>query len=592
MSDIFFNELSTMVFDKNNNQYVMSLPNSNAQFSMPLPNKKQTVTRLPNSKNQFAISLPNNNQYDEPLPNNKNQFAMLLSNKKKTVTRLPNKKNPVTRLPNNEIVISPFPNKISYNSIIPLNIFQTWHTKEMPTKMLDTVELLKRQNPEFKHYLYDDDECREFIKENFPEEVLNAYNSLIPLAYKADLWRYCILYKEGGIYLDVKYLPYNEFKFINLTEKEHFVLDLPSCNTGVSGIYNALMVCLPGNKILLEAINQIVENVANNYYGKCWLEPTGPLLLSKYFSDTYKKSLELKHNHLSLNDQDDKVITYNAYNILKVYKGYFNERNQNSEIEHYADLWKEKRIYFINSLSKKFLQKDYIPDIPLTIYQTWCTKNLPPKMLDTVELLKRQNPEFKHYLYDDDECINFIKENFPEEVLNAYNSLIPVAYKADLWRLCILYINGGIYMDIKFSCVNGFKLIELTENDHFVLDRQNHFSINTHKPIYNAMMVSKKNNPFLLLGIKKIVENVKNKYYGENPLYPTGPGMLSEVLLNNNLNINIDLFHEKTGKYLIYKNRFVISVVYPEYRDEQKTVYKKINTIHYHDSWHKKYIYM
>jgi mannosyltransferase OCH1-like enzyme len=121
----------------------------------------------------------------------------------------------------------------------------------------------------------------EFIKENFSEDVLNAYNSLIPGAYKADLWRYCILYKQGGIYIDVRYFPYNGFKFINLTEKEHFVLDLPSCNTGISGIYNALMVCLPGNEILLKAINQIVENVSTKYYGNCWLEPTGPLLLEK-----------------------------------------------------------------------------------------------------------------------------------------------------------------------------------------------------------------------------------------------------------------------------------------------------------------------
>lgn len=59
-----------------------------------------------------------------------------------------------------------------------------------------------------------------------------------------------------GIYLDIKYQPINGFKFINLAEKEHWVLD---CNK--IGIYNALMVCKPGNNILLQAIKQIVENV-------------------------------------------------------------------------------------------------------------------------------------------------------------------------------------------------------------------------------------------------------------------------------------------------------------------------------------------
>jgi hypothetical protein len=144
-------------------------------------------------------------------------------------------------------------------------------------------------------------------------------------------------------------------------------------------------------------------------------------------------------------------------------------------------------------------------------------------------------------------------------------------------------------MDIKFSCVNGFKLIELTENEHFVLDREACF--NTPKPIYNALMVCKKNNPLLLLAMNKIVENVKNKYYGYNALYPTGPGMLSEVLLNNNLNINIDLFHHEDNKYLVYKNRFVISIIYDGYQDEQNQLYTSISKKKYHDFWNEKKIY-
>jgi mannosyltransferase OCH1-like enzyme len=264
-------------------------------------------------------------------------------NNKQVVTPFPDNKQVSTPFPDNKQVVTPFPDKNSYNSIIPLNIFQTWYTKEIPSKMVETVNLIKKQNPEFKHYLYDDNECMEFIKDNFPPDVLNAYDSLIPGAYKADLWRYCILYKKGGIYLDVRYSPYNGFKFINLTEKEHFVLDLPSCNTCVSGIYNALMVCLPANEILLKAINQIVENVAKNYYGKCWLEPTGPLLLSKYFSDTDKNSLKLKH--FAIDFIDNKVIKYDDYIILKGYDGYSNEREKYSKIKHYGDLWKEKNIY-------------------------------------------------------------------------------------------------------------------------------------------------------------------------------------------------------------------------------------------------------
>jgi mannosyltransferase OCH1-like enzyme len=121
---------------------------------------------------------------------------------------------------------------------IPNNIFQTWHTKKLPLRMFQMIKKMIKSNPRFRYYLFDDNDCRNFIQKNFDTDVLHAYNNLIPGAYKADLWRYCILYKYGGIYIDIKYYPVNNFKLFNLLKKEHWVLD-----NGGGGIYNALMVC-------------------------------------------------------------------------------------------------------------------------------------------------------------------------------------------------------------------------------------------------------------------------------------------------------------------------------------------------------------
>ena len=62
-----------------------------------------------------------------------------------------------------EVKIDKEKQKKKIHSIIPLNIFQTWHTLDLPPKMQENVELLKAQNTEFTHYLYDDEMCREFI---------------------------------------------------------------------------------------------------------------------------------------------------------------------------------------------------------------------------------------------------------------------------------------------------------------------------------------------------------------------------------------------------------------------------------------------
>lgn len=256
--------------------------------------------------------------------------------------------------------------------------------------------------------------------------------------------------------------------------------------------------------------------------------------------------------------------------------------------------------------------------IPLNIYQTWHSKKLPKKMQENVNCLKRQNPEFKYYLYDDTECREFIKKNFDKDVLNAFDTLIPGAYKADLWRYCILYKNGGIYLDIKFKCENNFKLIELTDKEHVVLERPyssenmniNEYiamitDVNYYKNIYkmidtnfwknkkiglyNALITSKPNNPILLECINSIVENVKQKDYGYNPLYITGPGLFGEIFFKGNYRKiqNIDLFNSLDTKFILYRNKKILSH-YPEYRDEQRKYQKNEN---YHYLWTNKKIY-
>jgi mannosyltransferase OCH1-like enzyme len=232
----------------------------------------------------------------------------------------------------------PYPIKSNFVFNIPANIFQTWHSKNLPPGMQMAVNNLRAAGPRFHYQLFDDQDCRDFIKNNFEENVLTAYDRLIPGAYKADLWRYCVLYKEGGVYLDIKYLPVNGFRIGNLLEKEHFCLDADG-----NGIYNAIMVCKAGNEILRKAIYQVVENVRAKYYGGSCLDPTGPGLLARYFSREQKNAMDLSHEyHLSMNY---RFVLFNTYYVFQSYPKYINEHNQNQKVHHYSRLWGERKIY-------------------------------------------------------------------------------------------------------------------------------------------------------------------------------------------------------------------------------------------------------
>lgn len=224
---------------------------------------------------------------------------------------------------------------IIYN-LIPLNIFQTWDTLNLPLKMKENMELLKKENPEFTHYLYDDKMCRDFLKNNYESDILYTFDKLKPGAYKADLWRYCILYKKGGIYLDIKYKCYKNFKFITLTNKEYWVKDRPMI---VNGIYQALMITYPYNKLVYKAIYDIVKNVKYNIYTK--ISPlcvTGPGLLGSYFKPNEFDNMELKN----IGD----IITLNDKKILVYYKEYRKEQyNTRGRDKYYDTMWWKLNIY-------------------------------------------------------------------------------------------------------------------------------------------------------------------------------------------------------------------------------------------------------
>ena len=246
--------------------------------------------------------------------------------------------------------------KKSYNSVIPLNIYLTWSIKKLPKKMQENVDRMKTTNPEFNIHIFDCDERREFIKNNFPDDILSAYDILNPGAYKADLWRLCILYINGGIYVDIKQNCINNFKFIALTEREHLVLDRPGWwKDGEIGLYNALIIAKPKNAFLLRCINKISENVKNREYSLNDLYPTGPGLLGEEYIKMLKENestMESELNKLDICMENEQMI-FNNVPILEFYKEYRAEQKLFAKTKSYGEIYKLKEIY--NKVVEKFV---------------------------------------------------------------------------------------------------------------------------------------------------------------------------------------------------------------------------------------------
>lgn len=96
--------------------------------------------------------------------------------------------------------------KYPRDHVIPKVCHQTWHTREISPEIQKVMKNNKLKNPDIEFKLYTDNDIDMYIKKNFDDLTYTAFKKINPKygAALADFFRYCVLYNEGGIYLDIK----------------------------------------------------------------------------------------------------------------------------------------------------------------------------------------------------------------------------------------------------------------------------------------------------------------------------------------------------------------------------------------------------
>lgn len=188
-----------------------------------------------------------------------------------------------------------------------------------------------------------------------------------------------------------------------------------------------------------------------------------------------------------------------------------------------------RRIYDIKSTIKPVT---YIGKVPKVIFKFYDGKVSDSIKYNCDQVLRELNPDFSMIWFTKlSQCESFISKHFDKDVLTAFKTLKPVAFKIDLWRLCILYVYGGVYMDAFVTCFKSIKNIIQESNFKegekvFItcLDCSSEYFLD--QVIHNGFFISERGHPFLLRTIKDIVKNVQNRYYGITCLSICGPPVL------------------------------------------------------------------
>lgn len=178
--------------------------------------------------------------------------------------------------------------------MIPKNIFQTFKTSDLPWITRFYVARMKRRNPNWNYHFYDDTMILKFFAEEFPAEYLTAYKSLTIGAAKADFFRYAVLYKKGGMYLDID--SYNKTpldKFIN--PDDEFILS----NEGNPGLYcQWALISGKNHPFLKRTLEKVLDNIQTHRFPHDVHKTTGPTVYTEAVNEVIAENSNIHYRFL------------------------------------------------------------------------------------------------------------------------------------------------------------------------------------------------------------------------------------------------------------------------------------------------------
>jgi hypothetical protein len=123
---------------------------------------------------------------------------------------------------------------------------------------------------------YNDAAAREFLVRHMPDAA-QAWDALVPAAFKADVFRACEIYLHGGLYCDIKCT--RVAPYASLIGRHGTV----AVDRSGLGLWNGCFAAPPGAPWVGETIQRTLANVRARTYATSGLDITGPTLMGRAF---------------------------------------------------------------------------------------------------------------------------------------------------------------------------------------------------------------------------------------------------------------------------------------------------------------------
>lgn len=150
-----------------------------------------------------------------------------------------------------------------------------------------------------------------------------------------------------------------------------------------------------------------------------------------------------------------------------------------------------------------------------------------------VKKIKQLYPNSNYHLYSGEEIENIIQKNFDRDVFTAYRKLKPYACKADIARYCLLYLYGGLYIDLNIYFTN--RIPNLNAVDFFAFRDTPQMSRRSWA-VQNGILYSKPGSKIIENVLNLIIEHCKKEYYGIQCMDVCGTTILGRAITLSEIN--------------------------------------------------------
>lgn len=346
-----------------------------------------------------------------------------------------------------------------------------------------------------------------------------------------------IRYKKDNIYNLAKYV-----------ENEYILFIDKKFNDNEKNINNLINILL--KKIKYDYLES-KQNIYGIYSYNDLIIPTFFIINKSTFVKIWNTIINSKYYNYILRNEDKYNMILSYY--IKLYNGVHRIYEINN---HDYDKNNLEKIYniinndYINNYFEQKIEKNIMMCGPLNKiedYDIMVQKN--------IKKLKKENPDYTFYYYNDNDILEFIQNNYDSNIYNKYIRINDCygAGRADLFRYLWIYKNGGVYLDLKSTLLKPLNQIIKPYDDiifhtwynlnNSIIKQkwQNKYTETGFGEISQWNIISNKNNKFLEKVIDKVFLTLECSYRnneGIKILKTTGPLIYTNTIMKNINNYN------------------------------------------------------